>query len=316
MQRRSLVASSKVVGGSISIMFRWGRLAACVLVLALPSWAGPQPSSPPPDIPGLVRKTVENEISKAPAGSHFMFRGTNTTPKGSTTKLYVESREGTAGMAIAYNGKLLTPEQRQAEEARVTRFITNPEELKKKRKQEAEDEDRSMRIIKAIPDAFLFEYAGEQPGTIDLGKPGDPLVKLNFRPNPQYDPPTKVEQILTGMQGFMLIDAPHHRMALIDGKLFKDVGFGWGILGRLDRGGRFVVQQRQLDSQRWEISRMALSLTGKILLFKRFTYIETQVFSDYKPVPMDLTFAQAVEMIKKERSTLAENSTTGKLALK
>src|SRR5215471_20118587 len=174
-------------------MLRWGRFAACILGLALPGLARPEPSTAPPDIPTLVRKTVENEISKAPAGSHFMFRGTNTTPKGSSTKIYVESREGTAGMAIAYNGKPLTPEQRQAEEARVSRFIINPEELKKKRKQEAEDEDRSMRIIKAIPDAFLFEYAGEQPGTTDLGKPGAPLVKLNFRPNPQYDPPTKVE---------------------------------------------------------------------------------------------------------------------------
>ena len=299
-------------------MLRWGRFAACalVLVVALPSLDRAQAAAAPPDIPGLVRKTVENEISKAPAGSHFMFRGTNTTPKGSTTKLYVESREGTAGMVIAYNGKPLTPEQRQAEEARVTRFITNPEELKKKRKQEAEDEERSMRIIKAIPDAFLFEYAGEQPGTIDLGKPGDPLVKLNFRPNPQYDPPSKVEQILTGMQGVMLIDAAHHRLALIDGTLFKDVGFGWGILGRLDRGGRFVVQQRMLDEQRWEVNRMNLSLTGKILLIKRFSYIESQVFTDYKPVPMDLTFAQAVEMIKKEQATLAENSTTSKLALK
>jgi hypothetical protein len=245
-----------------------------------------------------------------------MFRGTNTTPKGSTTKLYVESREGTAGMAIAYNGKPLTAEQRQAEEARVSRFITNPEELKKKRKQEQEDEDRSIRIIKAIPDAFLFEYGGEQPGTIDMGKPGDLLVKLNFRPNPQYDPPSRVEQILTGMQGVMLIDAVHNRLALIDGTLFKDVGFGWGILGRLDRGGRFVVQQRMLDEQRWEISRMNLDLTGKILLIKRFTYKETQVFSDYKPVPMDLTFSQALEMIKKEEATMAENSTTSKLALK
>lgn len=297
-------------------MLRWGRFAACALVMALPCWARPQPSSAPPDIPSLVRKTVENEISKAPAGSHFMFRGTNTTPKGSTTKLYVESREGTAGMAIAYDGKPLTAEQRQAEEARVTRFITNPEELKKKRKQEQEDEDRSMRIIKAIPDAFLFEYAGEQPGTIDMGKPGDLLVKLNFRPNPQYDPPSRVEQILTGMHGVMLIDAVHNRLALIDGTLFKDVGFGWGILGRLDRGGRFVVQQRMLDEQRWEISRMNLDLTGKILLIKRFTYQETQVFSDYKPVPMDLTFSQALEMIKKEEATMAENSTTSKLALK
>jgi len=87
-----------------------------------------------------------------------MFRGIKTTPRGSTTKLYVETREATAGLVIAYNGQPLTPDQRRAEEARVERFLSNPEELKKKRKQEREDEDRTMRIVRAIPDAFLFEY--------------------------------------------------------------------------------------------------------------------------------------------------------------
>jgi hypothetical protein len=297
-------------------MLRLAPTIACLLALAAPVFAGLENSTPPTDIPALVRTTVDNEVSKAPASGHFMFRGTNTTPKGSTTKLYVESREGTAGMAIAYNGKPLTPEQRQQEEARVTRFVTNPEELKKKRKQEMEEEDRSMRIIRAIPDAFLFEYAGEEPGTTDLGKPGDQLVKLNFRPNPQYDPPSHVEQILTGMQGVMLIDAPHHRLALIDGTLFREVGFGWGILGRLNRGGHFLVQQRMIGENRWEVCRMNLAFEGKILLLKHFSFNETEVYSDYRPVPPDLSFAQALEMIKKEQATMAQNSTTSKLASK
>jgi hypothetical protein len=288
------------------------RTLSCILTLAASSFASPQSPVPPLDIPDLVRKTVDNEVSKAPVSEHFMFRGTNTTLKGSTTKLYVESREGTADMAIAYNGKPLTPEQRQTEEARVSRFVSRPDELKKKRKQEQEDEDRSMRIIGAMPNAFLFEYAGEEPGTTELGKPGDPLVRLNFRPNPPYDPPSRVEQILTGMEGVMLIDAAHHRLALIDGTLFRDVGFGWGILGRLDRGGHFLVQQRMIGENRWDVCRMDLAFEGRILLVKHFSMHETEVYSDYQPVPPDLTFAQALEMIKKE-TTRAENATTSRL---
>ncbi len=38
------------------------------------------------------------------------------------------------------------------------------------------------------------------------------------------------------MQGYVLVDAVHYRIASIDGTLFKTVGFGWGILGHLDRG--------------------------------------------------------------------------------
>src|SRR5271167_1644216 len=70
----------------------------------------------------LMRKAVQNEIKASSDDSaHFLFRGIKTTPQGSTTRLYVETKEATAGLVIAYNGKSLTPEQRQAEEARVER---------------------------------------------------------------------------------------------------------------------------------------------------------------------------------------------------
>ncbi|MGB7641543.1 MAG: hypothetical protein WBL82_09660, partial [Terriglobales bacterium] len=180
----------------------------------------------------LVRKAAQNEL-KADQGvaEHFMFRGVKTTPKGSTTKLYAETKEGSAGLVIAYDGKPLTADQQQAEQARLERFVNNPEELRKKRAQEREDDERTSRIMRALPDAFLYEDAGEVPGSDGIGHTGDPLVKLKFRPNPSYQPPSRVEEVLTGMQGHLLVDAVHFRIASIDGTLFKSVGFGWGILG-------------------------------------------------------------------------------------
>ena len=99
----------------------------------------------------------------------------------------METRDATAGLVIAYNGKPLTPEQRQEEKARVERFVTNPEELRKKHEQERASAERSLRIVRSLPDAFLFEYAGEQPGSAGIGRTGATLVKLRFRPNPRYD---------------------------------------------------------------------------------------------------------------------------------
>jgi hypothetical protein len=265
----------------------------------------------------LVRKAVQNEIKAANDDSaHFLFRGTKTTPKGTTTKLYVETKEATAGLVIANNGKPLTPEQRRAEEARVERFVNHPEELKKKREQERDSAERTLRIMRALPDAFLFEYAGEEQGSEGMGRAGDPLVKLQFRPNPRYQPPSRVEEVLTGMQGYVQVDPIRYRIASIDGTLFKDVSFGWGILGHLDRGGRFVVHQQVVGDNFWEISSMNLSFTGKILLVKNLSIISTEIFSGFRQVPSDLTFAQALELLKKEESPVAENSAAGKLAHK
>jgi len=290
--------------------------AACLLLLTAASF-GAQPAtvSSYSDPAELVLKVVRNELKASNDGTaRFLFRSIKTTPKGSTTRLYVESKEVTAGLVVAYNGKPLTPEQRQAEEARVERFIQDPEEMKKKREQERENADRTMRIVRAMPDAFLFEYAGEEPGSESIGRVGDPLVKVKFQPNPRYQPPSHVEEVLAGMQGYVLLDAVHYRIASIDGTLLKEVGFGWGILGHLDRGGRFTLQHQNVGDDLWEISGMTLNFTGKILLFKNLFVISTERFSGFKRVPSDLTFAQALELLKKEEPNAGVSSAAGKLA--
>ncbi len=177
--------------------------SAWILLLTASSFAGqPATVSSYQDPAELVRKAVQNEIKASNDDTaHFLFRGIKTTPQGSTTRLYVETKEATAGLVVAYNGKPLTPEQRHAEEERVERFIIHPEELRKKREQERANAERTMRIVRALPDAFLFEYAGEEKGSEGIGRIGDPLVKLKFQPNPHYEPPSRVEEVLPGMQG-------------------------------------------------------------------------------------------------------------------
>ncbi|HST11809.1 MAG TPA: hypothetical protein VLL05_15645 [Terriglobales bacterium] len=260
-------------------------------------------------LPGeLVRATVQNEVkaSTAPTARH-MFASLKETAHGSQTKLYCETKDAMAGMAIAYDGKPLTAQQRQAEEARLEALMNSPEELARKRQREKEDAERVTRIVRAMPDAFVYEYAGTEPGKPGLGKEGDELTRLSFRPNPKYDPPSRVEQVLTGMQGTLVIDANKRRIARIDGTLFKEVGFGWGILGHLDKGGHFLVEQGDIGDSTWDMSRMGLSFTGKILLFKKLDIKSTETYSDFRSVPPGLTFAQGVEMLKKQEATLAEN---------
>ena len=285
-----------------------GRTAVLAL-LGATAWAQAQATGEVQRDPQeLVRKAAQNEINANSGSARFMFRGVKTTPKGSTTKIYVETREGTAGMAVAYNDKPLTVQQRQDEEARTERFLKNPEELRKKRAQEREDAERTTRIVRSLPDAFLYEYVGEEQGSTGIGRAGEPLVKLKFRPNPAYRPPSRVEDVLMGMQGFVLVDAKHERLASIDATLFRDVTFGWGILGHLDRGGHFIVHQEEVGNNDWEISCMSLKFTGRILLVKSLLIESTEKFSDFKRVSPDLTFAQALEILKKEDAGGADSS--------
>jgi len=255
----------------------------------------------------LVRRTVQREIAPGNSDARAMFLDRKETPRGSQTKLIVETREGMAGMLIAINDKPLTAEQRHAEEARLSELAGNPVALKKKQKSEKEDEERITRIMKALPDAFLYEPDGTTVGNQTIGRAGDQLVRLKFRANPRYSPPSHVEQVLTGMQGYLLIDVDQHRIARIDGILSKEVSFGWGILGHLDRGGHFLVEQAEVIQGDWEVTQMSLSFTGKELLFKSLNIRSDEVFSDFRPAPSNLNFVQGVELLKKQEAELAEN---------
>jgi hypothetical protein len=272
--------------------------------------AGVHPSSAADSVSplDLVRAAVANEVAAAnDASIKHSFQSRKQTLQGSQTRLYVETRDAIAGLTIAYDDHPLTPEQMQGEEGRLAGLVGSPEQLKRKQAQQKEEAERTLRIVKALPDAFVYDYDGDEKGTTNLGKDGARLVRLKFRPNPAYQSPSRVEQVLEGMQGFVLIDAATRRVARIDGTLFKEVGFGWGILGHLDQGGHFLVEQRDVGDGSWGISRMSLTFTGKILLFKSIAIKSDEVFSDFRRVPASTTFAQGVEMLKAEQAKLAEN---------
>jgi hypothetical protein len=255
------------------------------------------PQIPPAE---LVRRTVNNETKPDRSSMKFMFRDEKKTLRGSQTRLIVESNQAMVGITIANDGKPLSPEEKDAEWQRVQRFIDDPEELRKKHEKEKEEEERTARIVRALPDAFVYEYGEAGTGTKGVGKEGHPLVRLNFRPKPDYDPPSHVEQVLTGMQGYLLIDTKEDRIAKIDGTLIKEVGFGWGILGHLDQGGRFMVEQGDEGHGQWELTHMSLKFTGKVLLFKSLNIETDERFSEFQSVSRDLSFAQGVEILKKE----------------
>jgi len=246
-------------------------------------------------------------MSASRGPDNYFFRDEVRKPHGQQTKLMVKTRDGMAGLIVRIDGRPLTPEEKTSEVARVRRFITNPDELKKKQKQEAENEERTNRILKALPDAFLYEYDGATVGTSELGQAGRPLVRLKFRPNPDYDPPSRVEQVLTGMAGSLLIDPLQFRLAEIDGTLIEQVSFGWGIFGHLDKGGRFVVRQADVDNGHWDLTRMELSFTGKILLFKSLDIKSEETESDFQRVPEDLTFAQGVQLLEQRAAQMQVN---------
>jgi hypothetical protein len=288
---------------------RMARASALLALLAATLSLSALDAKAPELAPGdLVRLAVANEVAAANQREVLhMFRSRKQTPKGSQTRIYVETTDALAAMLVALNDQPLNVQQQKAETEHLAWLMNDPDQMQKKRAREKEDEERTLRIVKALPDAFLYEYAAAESGAAEPGEAVDPLVKLNFKPNPAYSPPSRVEQVLAGLQGYLLIDTKARRIARIDGTLFREVSFGWGIIGHLDQGGHFLVQQADLGlgDGAWGITEISLNVTGKLLLFKSLKMVSDEVLSDFRKMPANLTFAQAVETLKSEREKLA-----------
>jgi hypothetical protein len=279
-------------------------LTSQMLANGKPQHAAQLPATPVGD---LVRQCIEHELDALSDPPKYMFFMRRKTAHVTETKLMVVTKEAVAGRVLAYGDQPLSEDGRKNEDARVERFVKNPEELRKKQREERDNRERFTRILKAMPDALLYEYNGFEPATTGLGHKGDELVRIKFHANPDYDPPTRVEQLLTGMAGTILLDLQRQRLARIDGTLQKDVAFGWGILGHLDKGGRILMEQGELGDGNWALHHFMMRFTGKILFFKNLDVNTTETSWDFHRVSDDLNFAQGVALLKKQESEVAKN---------
>ena len=284
------------------------RAAVGVVLLVVTAVLGMAQQRPDLDPQQLVRRVARNEVkANNVIQQYFVYRDNVEYKTHSVTKQVIEMPSGGLSLTLAINGQPLTPDQRAKENQKLEKFANDPEARRKKEQSSREDDQREELMLTSLPDAFLYTYAG-----IQQGPNADELVHLTFKPNPNFSPPTHETRVYQGMQGDMLIDTKAMRIAKIDGTLFRDVDFGWGILGRLYKGGKFIVEQRDVGNGRWEMVRETLEFNGKILMLKPLTIYSTETAADFRPVPSNLTVAQALELLHKSDETLAQNSGAAK----
>lgn len=279
--------------------------ALCCNVFAAPRAQTSEPQLPqnPAD---LVRSVIDNELKPRKANELYSWRQRDARSRGATTKLMIETPQGILSRIVAINDLPLNAEQRKKDDERINRLL-DPEKMEEKLRSQKEDEDRTKKMLRTLPNAFIFKYTGNE-----VTPNGHTLVKISFTPNPDFNPPTRETLVFQGMNGSMILDATAQHIVKIDGTLFRDVSIGWGIIGRLDKGGRFFVEQADVCEGHWDQVKMILDFTGKALIFKNIRIKETDTAWDFKPVEK-MSVAQALTFLRSEdsKSSSANNSTLG-----
>lgn len=253
-------------------------------------------SSLPQDPNQFVRQMINKELkAEEDDHSHWMYRLHKEDEKGAQDRQVIETKDGSLAKTLLINGQPLTPEQRTNDEDRMKKLVSDPEERARRERRSKQDEDKARQLLKAIPDAFIFKYDGQD---------GE-LTRLTFSPNPNYSPPTRELTVYHAMKGKAWVDANAGRLAMIEGQLTEDVNFGWGLLGHLDKGGTFKVVQKNVGENHWDTVLLDLNMQGRAVIFKTLTVKQKQILSDFKRVPDNLSISQAYDMLQQKDRAVA-----------
>jgi hypothetical protein len=264
------------------------RLIAIHVLFGVASVSPTLAHSQQQDARALVRTVVANElVADTNDHSRWMFRDANKVPEKSTVTLVVQTAEGDLSKTIELNGRPLTSEQQKEDEQKMHKFVTDPSVRQKQKHDHEQDGERARSLTKMLPDAFLWTEIGRTRTETTLA----------FKPDPKFNPPTHEARVFAAMEGTMVANTREKRIKALKGTLMQDVDFGLGLLGKLEKGGRFSVERQQVGPRVWEITTTHIHIQGHALIFKSISEQQDEVTDHYKPAPPPLTLADAERML-------------------
>jgi len=267
-----------------------------ILLVASAFGAADQQSKTPSSPGDLVKAVIRNELNPTNRVEIRWKYLLNKEVSGKEeTREVVETNSGSLERLIAIAGRPLSSAQQHEEAERILRLVHNPDDQKKLEESRRKDAEQSNAFLRTIPNAFLFEYAGES---------GE-LVKVLFKPNSQFTAHSREAKVLTQMQGEIWIDAKQQRLVSINGQLMNDVKFVGGLLGHLEKGGKFSVKRTEVAPGDWELTDLAVSMRGKALLFKTICVQQKELHSEFQRVPNNLTLSQAAGLLLEQAASIA-----------
>jgi hypothetical protein len=99
------------------------------------------------------------------------------------------------------------------------------------------------------------------------------------------------------MEGTMVVNTSQRRIETLKGKLTRNVNFGFGMLGKLEKGGSFDVERQQVGPGVWQMTATHIHMQGHALIFKSITEQQDEEISHYIPAPRSITLASAEKML-------------------
>jgi len=259
-------------------------LAGALLWCALPALRA---QSPPQSAHDLVKDVVYNELQERRQVSLWQYRVEKRVAAQTTVERAVETRSGLVRRVIARQGRELDQAAQKKETDRLNNLVRNTAEQARMKQEYEAEEQRVERLIGAMPEAFLYAYDGMTEGNL----------RLSFRPNPAYNPQSYEGRVYHALAGEVWIQPRLKRLVKIDGRIDSEIDFGYGLFGRIEKGGTFVIGREQVAPTRWKTSLLDVHVSGRIVFFKTISKDQHELRSGFQPVALNFSVQDAVALL-------------------
>ncbi len=264
-----------------------------------------QTAAPPPVNPtDLVRRAIQHRFDADTRHQPERYLLHVQDERHNTTKDIIETKDGDVARLISAEGKPLSPIRNQAELARLDNLAANPDLQRHHHSSERKDAERIDRLMALLPDAMLYHLEGIEP--CNAGR----CYHLSFTPNPNWTPPDLESKIFRGIAGDAWIDVAQERLTRLEGHFITDVTFGFGILGKVYKGGSIGLEQTNVLVKDWELTSLKVNVTGKAFMIKSMNVRIEEDASHFTLAPAGLDYRQAIQLLKTSHpleSTTAAN---------
>jgi hypothetical protein len=285
MQGASRAATTLRIDIFLNLMNLRRLIIGLVLVVCITAAARDQ--SVRPSAAELINDVVANELTDRVQQRKWMYLIDKRQGKQTLTEEQVDTKDGPFYRLLAIDGTALDPSQRQQDSARMDRLLHDPSQQLKLKQGYDEDEQKLKKLMAVMPDAFLYNYDGIEGN----------LVRLKFRPNPNYNAPTYEARVAHSLAGTILIDPQQKRLAKLSGRLINRVEFGLGLFGHIDNGGTIEIGRAEVGPSQWKTALINIQLSGRLVFFKTISKQEYEARSDFRAVSGDLSLLEASRLL-------------------
>jgi hypothetical protein len=207
---------------------------------------------------------------------------------GGNESVVVETEHGAISRRVKEDGRPVSAASARADDEHIQKFTHDPAMQQKQKRDGLHDEKDASELLNLLPQAFVWKIESQTQET----------TTLSFKPDPNFHPPDMEARVMGEMEGTLIVDKAQHRIHTMKGQLSEDINIGFGILGRLRKGGTFNIERRQVAPGMWQITETHVHIDGRALFFKTIGQQQDEVKSEFTQVPAGTTLEQAVSLLK------------------